>query len=78
MAQTTVQNKGQKIGLLCGAGTCFATLFYAFIRLLCLRAPLVACIHQLKYRELQLNDRDRLAVMDIVSERFWKAIYILV
>jgi len=77
MAQTAVHNKDRKIGLLRGAGIRFATWLYAFIRLLCLRAPLVTTIHQLKFFELQLNDRDRLDVMDIVSDQFWKAIYIL-
>ena len=38
---------------------------------------LIATIHQLKFRALKLNDRDRLAVLDLQDDNFWKAIYTL-
>ena len=77
MAQSAIANKGRKVGLLRGATTRFATWFYAFVRLLRMKDVLVATIHQLKFRALQLNDRDRLAVLDIQDPIFWKALYTL-
>ena len=77
MEQTALGNKGRKIGLLRGATTRFATLFYAMVRLLRLKELLGATIHQLKFQDLTLNDRDRLAVFDVKDEVFWKAIYTL-
>jgi len=47
------------------------------VRLLRLKELLIATIHQLKFRNLTLNDRDRLAVFDVKDEVFWKAIYTL-
>ena len=70
-------NKGKKIGLLRGASTRFATWFYAMMRLLRLKGPLLATIHQAKFRDLDLNNRVRSAVMDIEDKLFWKALYIL-
>ena len=77
MAQSAIANKGRKVGLLRGATTRFATWFYAFVRILRMKDVLIATIHQLKFRALKLNDRDRLAVMDLQDVKFWKAIYTL-
>ena len=45
------------------------------IRLLCLKNPLLATIPQAKFFYLDLNNRVRLAVMDIGDTLFWKALY---
>ena len=42
-----------------------------------MKEVLIATIHQLKFRSLKLNDRDRLAVRDIQDSKFWKAVYTL-
>ena len=65
------------MGLLRGAGTRFATWFYVMIRLVRMRNPLLATIHQEKFRELELNERARLAILDIQDTVFWKALYAL-
>ena len=70
-------NNGRRIGLLRGAGTRFATFFYAMIRLLRLRMPLLATIHEAKFSTLDLNDQCRSAVFDIEDKNFWKALYTL-
>jgi len=77
MEQTALGNKGRKVGLLRGATTRFATWFYAMVRLLRLKESLIATIHQLKFRDLTLNDRDRLAVFDVKDGVVWKAMYTL-
>ena len=68
----------KKVGLLCGAGTGFATFFYAMIRSLPVKAALLATIHQPKFAELNLSNQVRSAVMDIESKNFWKAVYTVV
>ena len=77
MAQSALANKGKHVGLLRGAGTRFATWFYAMIRLLRMRNPLLATIHQEKFRGLELKESARLAVLDIQDTVFWKALYTL-
>ena len=77
MEQTSLRNKGRKVGLLRGATTRFATWFYAMVRLLRVKEALIATIHQLKFRDLSLNDHDRLAVFDLKDEVFWKGMYTL-
>jgi hypothetical protein len=77
MAQSALANKGHRVGLLRGAGTQMALWFYAMMRLLCLRQPLVGTIHQQKFVDLNLNDSVRVAVRDIKDDKFWKCIYIL-
>lgn len=75
MEQSALANRGRKVGLLRGAGTRFATWFYAMMRLLRMRNALLATIHQAKFRSLTLNDRARHAIMDIEDPVFWKAQY---
>ncbi len=75
MAQSALANKGCKVGLLQGAGTRMALWFYAMMRLLCLKQPLTATIHQQKFVHLNLNDSVRAAVQDINNDKFWKCIY---
>ncbi len=77
MAQSALANKGRKVGLLWGAGTRMALWFYAMMRLLRLKQPLTATIHQQKIVDLNLNDSVRSAVQDIKDDKFWKCIYLL-
>ena len=78
IAQTSMANNGKKIGLLRGAGTRMATWFYAMVRVLRLQQPLLATIHQAKFRALDLSQRTGLAVRDIENKVFFKALYTLV
>jgi hypothetical protein len=77
MVQSAMANKGCTVNLLCGAGTRMAPWFYAMMRLLRLRQPLAATIHQQKFVNLNLIDSVRAAVHDIKDDKFWKCIYIL-
>jgi hypothetical protein len=77
MAQSALANNGRKVGLLRGAGTQMALWFYAMMRLLRLKQPLIATIHQQKFVDLNLNDTVRGAVQDIKDDKFWKCIYFL-
>ncbi len=77
MAQSALANKGCKVGLLRGAGTQMALWFYAMMRLLHLKQPLTATIHQQKFVHLNLNDSVRAAVQDISNDKFWTCIYLL-
>ena len=77
MVQSALVNNGKRIGLLRGAGTRFASFFYGMIRLLRLRRPLLATIHEAKFTSLDLNDQCRSAVIDIEDKTFWKALYTL-
>jgi len=70
-------NKGKKIGLLRGASTRMASWFYAMMRLLRLRLPLKATIHQQKFLDLHLTPSVRSAMRDIDDDDFWKSMYIL-
>ena len=58
IAQTSAANNVHKIGLLQGAGTRMASWFYDMIRLLRLKQPLKATIHQQQFRDLVLNVSD--------------------
>jgi hypothetical protein len=71
-------NKGRSVNLLRGASTQMALWFYAMVRLLGLRQPLVATIHQQRFVDLNLNDSVRAAVHDIKDNKFWKCVYLLV
>ena len=51
--------------------------FYAFFRLLRLKAPLFVTINKNEFHKLKLGERERLALIDINTEVFWKAIYII-
>ena len=75
MAKSCAAN-GRQVGLL-GAGTRMATWFYAMIRLLRLRLPLQATIHQQQFLDLKLNGTAKAAVRDIADDAFWKSMYIL-
>jgi hypothetical protein len=77
IAQSALANKGKQIDLLHGAGTRFASWFYAMMRLLCLKEPLKSTIHQQKFRDICLNASARAAVKDIGDEKLWKCMYIL-
>ena len=49
MAQSSLSDRGKKVGLLRGAGTRMAMWFYAMIRLLRLENPLKATVHQANF-----------------------------
>jgi hypothetical protein len=70
-------NKGNQVGLLRGAGTRFASWFYAMMRLLHLKEPLKSTIYQQKFRDIFLNASARAAVKDIGDEKLWKCMCIL-
>jgi hypothetical protein len=67
------------VSLLQGAGTKFATWFYAMHRALRLRKALLATIHQQKFLDLDSMKKPsvRMAVQDINDTKFWKCLYIL-
>jgi hypothetical protein len=77
IGQSSAANSGRKIGLLRGAGTRMASWFYGMMRLLRLKQPLKATIHQSQFRELNLNASAKAAVHDIEDEKFWKSLYVL-
>lgn len=77
MEQSAQFNGGRKVNLLRGSGTRMGLWFYAFIRLLRLKAPLKATIHQQKFRDLDINERARQAIRDIENDSFFKAVYVL-
>ena len=68
--RSVVHNNGKRIVLLMGAGTMFATYFYAVMRLVSLQDPLLATIHQSILSDLNFNDRVQSAVMDIENKTF--------
>ena len=77
MAQTSLHNSGRAVGLLRGSGTRMALWFYAMMRMLRLRQPLTATIHQQKFVDLLLNDTVGAAVRDIKNDKFWKCMYVV-
>ncbi len=78
MAQSSLYNKGRLISLLQGAGTRFATWFYAMHRALHLKRALLATIHQQKFFDLTSAKKQsvRMAVQDIEDNKIWKCLYI--
>ncbi len=70
MTQASVMNNGKWIGLLRGAGAWFATWFYALY---------ICFIKRMIFWQLILahNAKTALAVQDIESNQFWKAVYFL-
>ena len=80
IAQTTKANGGRDIGLIRGAGTRFATWFYAMHRAVRLEGALLATVHDSHFANLDIiktNNRVMLAVHDVKSKSFWRAVYIL-
>ena len=80
IAHTTKANGGRAIGLLRGAGTMFATWFYAMHRALHLEGALLATVHDPHFAKLNIvktKNRVMLAVHDVKSKSFWRAVYIL-
>ena len=55
--QSGLHNNGKSIVLLRGAGTRFATYFYAMMRLVRLQDPLLVTIHQAICSSINLNNR---------------------
>ena len=62
MTQASALNNGKRIGLLRGAGTRFATWFYAMHRLLRQKRALYATVHSPAFQTLAHNTRVALAV----------------
>ena len=80
IAQTTKANRGRAIGLLRVAGTRFATWFYSMHRVLRLERALLATVHDPHVAKLDIvktNNFVMLAVHDVKSKSFWRAVYIL-
>ena len=77
LAQSSLTNGGRAVGLLRGAGTRMALWFYAMMRMLRVRQPLTATIHQQKFVDLSLNETVGAAVRDIKDDKFWKCCYIV-
>jgi hypothetical protein len=79
MAQSSMYSKGRPVGLLRGAGTRFASWFYAMHRALRLRQALLSTIHQQKFLELESVKKQsvRGAIQDIEDKKFWKCLYII-
>ncbi len=78
LAKSALLDGGRAIGLLRGAGTRFASWFYAMFRALRVKEALLATVHDPKFVALDLvkkNDRVRLAVFDITNEKMWTAFY---
>ena len=73
MTQSAMHNRGKKIGPLRGAGTRFATWFYAFICLLRLKDAFLATTHQAEFCDLSLNCPVGTATKDIKDKTFWQA-----
>ena len=72
MAQSSMANKGRKVGLLQGAGTRMVLWFYAMMRVLRLKQALMATIHQQRFADLTVNETVAMAVQDIENPDFWK------
>ncbi len=70
-------NKRHKIGILCGAGTRFASWFYAMIGILHLKDALLATIHTAEFKEFEKNDETRAVIFDIPNPQFFKALYVM-
>jgi len=77
MAQSALANKGNKVGLLRGAGTRMATWFYAMMRVLRHKDVLLSTVHTVTFRDLPKNDRTRAAILDVTDQKFFKALYTL-
>ena len=78
--RSLLYNKGRPVGLLRGAGTRFASWFYAMHRALRLRQALLSTIHhQQKFLELESVKKQsvRGAIQDIEDRKFWKCLYII-
>ncbi len=75
--QVPIMKVARKIGLLCRAGTQFATWFYAIHCLLRLKEVLKATIHSAVFESVSKNACIVLAVKDIEGEVFWKGIFCL-
>ena len=77
MGHSKQMNKGKAVGLLRGAGTRFATWFYAMHRLLRQKKVLLATIHGPHFDKLSHNARTAICIQDVGDPVFWKAIYYL-
>ncbi len=77
MDQAAAINGNRRIELLRGAGTRYATWFYAMHHLLCQKWALKATIHSIAFSSFAHNSRVALSIQDIEDQKFWKAIYYL-
>jgi hypothetical protein len=75
MAQSALNNGGRAVGLLRGAGTQMALWFYAMMHMLW--QALRATVNQQKIVDLSLNETVTAAVHDIMDDKFWKCINIV-
>ncbi len=77
MVQASHFNKGKRIGLLCGAGTQFATWFYVMHRLFRQRQAPKTTIHNQEFIDFPKTGCVIKSVRDIEDNNFWKNIYVL-
>ena len=61
---------GRKIVLLCGAGTCMASYFYAIYRLLRLKDVLILTVNSEEVKKLKITGRTKAAIKDIRNPNF--------
>ncbi len=74
MDQAAAINGNQRIGLLRGGGTRFATWFYSMHQLLRQKRALKATIHSQAFSSDSHNSGVALSIQDIKDEMFCKAI----
>ena len=80
IAQNAKAIEGREIGLISGAGTSFATWFYAMHRALLLEGALLATVHDPHFAKLDIvktNNRVMLVVHNVKSKSLWRVVYIL-
>ncbi len=70
IAQSSIDNKGKRVGLLRGTTTRMALWLYVMMRVHCHKDVLKANIHTLIFRDLVKNKKVRRDVMDIENETF--------
>ncbi len=75
--QTALENGGKTIELLRGAGTWFSTWFYVMHCLLHLKMEMELSLCQTAFCDLDLTEHARFDVLDIKSDIFWKAMFVL-
>ena len=77
MSQAALYNDGCSLGLLRGADTRMASIFYSMHRCLRQRRALLATVHSNLWEAVDLKPQIRKAVTDIEDEEFWKALYFM-
>jgi hypothetical protein len=66
---------GRAVGLVRGATSRMATMYYGILRALRMQNTLLATIHQAKFVGLPKNARINAAIFDIQNQNFFKALF---